>query len=373
VNRLCRTALVVGLVVAAAVSNTWGQASALSSAPNSATRAKDVLVALDALDAWLGSGPNSDRWRAYLRTAEVRRAAQFGADADAAIVNQAMQRFTSNANGLDLPRFVAVRDALAAWQRELTQQGKADLAQLAAAQASRHVLVSQEDFLVARRDLRDRATALLQFLNGQSPRADGWKRYLKWNQLEPHLADDFQVTRRSLTEISEVLGRLRANQPGLELPAFTDLAKSIARYRGIATWLIASRSRDPKAIYQQLLTRLSTELERHRDRPTTETSWEVGRVLGIIEGIGQSADFISAVRQRFVKPNIQATVSAGVIRRLPDRRRDELRPVRDCILGTTIIGQALTSTEVEYALGDSNNSIALAIHLAGGADSNNNG
>jgi hypothetical protein len=196
---------------------------------------------------------------------------------------------------------------------------------------------------------------------------------LKWNQLEPHFADDFQVTRRSLTELSEVLGRLRANQPGLELPAFTGLAKSIAKYRGIATWTLAARSRDPRAVYQQLLQRLSTELQRHRERPTTETTWQVGRVLGLVEGISQSADFVSAVRRRFVKPNIQATVSAGVIRRLPDRRRDELRPVRDCILGTTIIGNAMTSTEVEYSLGNSDNSIALAIHLTGTADSNNNG
>jgi hypothetical protein len=118
---------------------------------------------------------------------------------------------------------------------------------------------------------------------------------------------------------------------------------------------------------------LSAALDRHGDRPTTETTWEVGRVLGIIEGIGQSADFVSAVRRRYVKPNIQAVVAGSVIRRLPDRRRDELRPVRDCILGTTIIGQASTSTEVEYSLGDSADTIALAIHLTGAADSNNNG
>jgi hypothetical protein len=126
-------------------------------------------------------------------------------------------------------------------------------------------------------------------------------------------------------------------------------------------------------VFEQLMQNMSTELARHIERPTTETTWQVGRMLGIIDGLGQTSDLAVAVRQRFVRPNIQATVSTNVIKRLPERRANEVRPVHDCILGTRIIGSALTSTEVEYALTSSADSVALAINLRGAANSTNNG
>jgi hypothetical protein len=365
--------LLVGIVFLASAIVGRAQPPASSSEPESTRPELKVVHALDRLDAWLGDNPNGDRWRRFLHTEELRRELQKGADADPAVVAAAVSRFSAPAPGLNLPRFLAVRNSLREWQSDLQKRRPTDLPELALAARTDHAAITDAQLATVRGDLRARAAALLQMLGGNTKLAQNWQKYLKWDQLQPHLSDDFQVTRRSLTELDEVLRRLRANQPGLELPAFVDLAKSIGRYRPLASWALGARSRDSQAAYDRLLSSISTELERHMERPTTETAWQVGRILGVLDGLGQSPQFVSAVRQRLVKPNVEATISSSFVERMPERRANEVRPVRDCILGTTIIGTACTSTEVEYGLNSSPNSIALAIHLTGGADSNNNG
>jgi hypothetical protein len=360
--------MVVGLTTAS-----FGQTPA--AAPQSATgdSVSRVVTALDRLDAWLGNNPNGDRWRRHLRTSELRRELQKGVDADAKVVTAAAERFTANTPGLHMGPFVAVRNALRTWLLELGRQPAIDLPNLALSAGTRHTPITDDQLAAARREMRTRAESLLRRLGRDSRLARNWQRYLKWEQLQPHLAENFQANRRSLTQLDEVLRRLRANQAGLELPMFTDLANAIVKYRALASWTLSNRTRDPRAAYNQVLRSMSVELQRHLERPTTETTWQVGRVLGVLDGLGQATDVVAAVRRRFVKPNIEATISANIIKRMPDRRLNEARPVRDCILGTTIIGTAFTTGEVEYALGSSSNSISLAIHLTGAADSNNNG
>src|SRR5687768_13317016 len=139
VNRLCRTALGVGALLVGfmgAADSSHAQVSATPTPPTARSAAERVVDELDALDAWLGSGANAQRWRDYLGAQEIRGAAQLGIDADAAAVTAALQRFSSGANGLELPRFAAVRDALRAWQAALAQRGSVDLSQRALAEAS---------------------------------------------------------------------------------------------------------------------------------------------------------------------------------------------------------------------------------------------
>jgi hypothetical protein len=159
----------------------------------------------------------------------------------------------------------------------------------------------------------------------------------------------------------------------LELPAFVNLAEAIAKYRSLASWTHAVRSRDPLADYARIIDNIAAAVERHQQRPTSETAWKVGRVLGVIDSLGQSPELVTAIRDRYAQSNIQAIVSASFLEHTPTRDINELRPVRDCILGTTIIGSACTQAQVKYALEPSENSIALAIYLNGQAQSRNNG
>ena len=90
-----------------------------------------VVAALDSLDAWLGDGANGDRWRAHLRTAELRAELAKGADADPAIVARSLQEFHGEAQGLDLAPFVEARTAIEEWLETFRGQFIDDLARLA--------------------------------------------------------------------------------------------------------------------------------------------------------------------------------------------------------------------------------------------------
>lgn len=373
VDRCLRRLLFIGFVVGGLSRLGFAQTLANPSQVPAGDAARRVTAELDRLDAWLGDGPNGERWRQFLRTGELRKELSGGANASSSTVAAAVQRFSAQTPGLNLPRFIAVRDALRQWSTELNQQNAAGLAKLALTAGDDHVPFTDAQMAEVRGELRARATDLVKAFGARSQLAKNWQSYLKWEQLEPHLSDGFEVTRRSLRELDEVLQRMHANEPGLELPVFVNLAKAIARYRALASWTSAARSRDSREAYEGLVSNLSAELERHHERPTSETAWQIGRVLGVIDGLGQSPEFVEAVRRRLVRPNIEAVVSANFIKRAPQQRPDVVRPVRDCILGTTIIGTANTSTEVEYKFGSSQDSVALAIHLTGAADSSNNG
>ena len=55
------------------------------------------------------------------------------------------------------------------------------------------------------------------------------------------------------------------------------------------------------------------------------------------------------------------------------RRLDQVRSVRDCILGTSIFGTARTVGDVRYALLPADDSVRLAVYLTGEAHSSNRG
>jgi hypothetical protein len=335
--------------------------------------AAHVATALERLDSYLGNNPNADRWRQYLQTADLRLQLAKGVDADPSAVSQILRHYTGAASGLKLPQFMAVQKALRAWVAELRSRYADDLNKLAASYRSDFAPITPEQFAAIRGEMRSRAEALMRFLGTDTPLARGWKKFLKWDQLTPHLAGDFQVTNRSLGELDEVLQRLHSNTPGLELPPFVNLAKAATHYRSLVTWAVPRFREDPRSDYERLLTAIGQELMRQIERPTTETAWKIGRILGVVEVLGSAPDFVQTIRRRFAQPNIQGFVSANVIKRMPNRPVNQVRPVNDCILGTTILGTACTLGNVQYELVPSGNSVKLAVHLTGHAHSETNG
>ena len=266
--------------------------------------ARRSTAALDELDAWLGDGDNGDRWRAYLHADELRAELAKGAEADPAVVARSLQRFRGDADGLELAPFAAGRRG----DRRLARGAAAasttdDLAKLAWASRGDHTPISEAQFAAVRADLRNKAQAL-----GRAR----WRRPAAGRRLEgvpavgpARAAPGRRLrsrTRKSLAELDEVLRRFRTNQPGLELPVFTDVAKAIARYRALASWAAHGQG-----------ARLAARL-RALPRPTFSGCWSgtsSGRrskrrgrspaVLGVIDGLGQSPA-VRARRARAIRP-----------------------------------------------------------------------
>jgi hypothetical protein len=323
------------------------------------------------LDAWLGQGANGDRWRAYLQAEALRGELAKGDSADQAIVLRTLHQLRGDAKGLDLAPFRAAANALARWLAELRRPLTANLAEYARSVGVDHVPVTKVQFARVQQELRDAAQALSRALSADPAQAAAWKSYLLWRELEPHLAADYQPTTASIATLGDVLARFRANEAGLELPVFQRVAVAIQAYRALGPW--ATTTRDSRQVYQQYLDNLARVLERHGERATVETTRLIARGLGVVNALGQSPDFVAAMRSAYAHPNIFGAVSANFVMRAPNRPIDRVTPVRDCILGTSIFGSAHAIGNVQYNVIPSDDTVELAIFLTGEAHSRTTG
>lgn len=360
------------MLLLALLVSTSSRALAAPAAKASATAR--LSQALAELETWIGDGDNGQRWRRHLHIADLHAAIAQGDQADPAELASVLHRFTAKTPGLEQGRFVAVRKALAAWLEDLKRQYASDPQRLAWASRGDYQPITPEQFAAIQRDLRTKAAALEQALGHDTPLARGWKKFLQWDLLAPHLAKGFQPDRKSIADLDQVLARFHANEPGLELPVFTNLAQAIAPYRVLAGWATAATVRDSRQDYERLVASVGDQLTRHLKTPTTETAWKAGRLLGIVDSLAQSPELVAAVRNQFARANVTATVSPDFVMEMPEQRNfDQVRPVRDCILGTSIFGSARTLGNMRYEIVPSDADARLRLRLDGQAFSNTRG
>jgi hypothetical protein len=245
-----------------------------------------------------------------------------------------------------------------------------DLAKLdvmARASQGEYKPIEEQDLQNLRGALRASAQDLQNALAARGVRfADDWNSYLQWSRLKPHLSTGGQIDHQELAGVGLVLGRLRANKPGLEGPVFTEMADALEHYRQVALWVAAARDEDPRSRYASLLASLANQLERHQEAATTETAWKIGRILFLITQLEQAPQLIRAIHDQWIQTNVMVEVSETFINRLAQSRpTNDSRPVRDCILGTSIRGRANTKGSLLVRLVPSAESIQLDVSLAG--------
>jgi hypothetical protein len=229
--------------------------------------------------------------------------------------------------------------------------------------------ITDERFTPYRQELVGSARALEQAIGGDSPFAQEWKRYLRWELLEPQLGDDARIDRASLDNLAIVLRRFRSNHPGLELPVFTRVAAAIDRYRDLAFWNALAARRDTAPIYGSFAKDLDEQLRRHAEEPTTETTRAIGSAIGTIDFLGQAPDAVGVIRASYSEPNIVADVTTTALNELTGPVC-QIRPVRDCILGASIRGTAITNGLVTFQPQNSPEMIKLDMYLNGVINSN---
>ena len=327
-------------------------------------------AALNDLDQWIGDKANGDKWRKFLLSAELRKEIQCGREADPAKVSRALQQYRSGAKGLNKRRFVAVRGELQTWLDRLKNQHAADLPQLVWAVRVDHVPLSDERFKLIRDDLRISANELERTLGVGTQFALNWKAYLKWELLQSHLEGDANITGQSLKELDQVLKRFRMNQPGLENPAFIRVAVAIERYRELALWNALAKRRDTRPRYATYLKELQKQLTRQLEKPTVETSRQVGKVLGIMHHLGHSPQLVQTIRTQFNHPNVLADISESAINRLVGRPVSETRPVRDLILGARVYGSAHTRGQLSLHTLPAVDHVDVELRVAGQIQTN---
>ena len=197
--------------------------------------------------------------------------------------------------------------------------------------------------------------------------AKRWKEYLGWDAMRAELA---KSDGPDLRQLGSVTNRLIQNYGSLELPVFTNLRDSLVDYINA----IAMAGDEQLAQnYASQLDRLVELLPTFDQAPTTELGQQIGQAIGWLENAGQASELVAAVRRRYWQPNLYAEVSERLVSDGVTTEVDDDTEVRDCILGTSIVGRARMRGTTTGRLVEDPHSANIQLVLSGTATSSNVG
>ncbi len=314
-----------------------------------------VRSALASLDAWLGTGATADGWSSFLRLPTLREELAKGDQADVAALQTVEKQLRSDTPGLELPRFVALREALENWTDELTIRQAPSLGQAALASEANFRPITAADVAASKAELVSASEKLDAYLTGSNGAA--WKKYLQWPDLEAQL----QTATPDLEVLAAIYRRLTADQVGLELPVFANTADAIERYVND----LASRNESLRDQFAEQLQGLSTALDDYAKEPNEDLAIAIGSRLGWLESRRQVPTLIRVIRAQLSRPNLQVVASERLVGAGIEQPVDEVTPVRDYILGTSIRGNGHLVGKVTLELVPSDEGAMLDTMLNG--------
>lgn len=328
-----------------------------------------VQTALDDLHRWIGPGEKGERWQKYLKSDVLTAELAKGQAADPQVIETVLNQYRGTAAGLEMRRFVAVREALLAWQAELARPQPQELAQAARDAAANFQPIDPQAVGQAKAELVSAVSDLEQFLNRSgTANATRWKTFLNWNDL-------VAIVSSAEGPPPEVIGALRdqytANERGLELPAFTRVRIALDRY---ASTSAAAADEKLQEQYAQQLEALAAQLEAYAQDPTAgDAALAIGRGLDWLERNRQASELVSAVRSAYGQSNFYGYASQRLAAAGIEDDVNEIRPVRDNILGTSLHGTAHMVGRTRLVLNENPRAASFNVLLGGTARSNNVG
>jgi hypothetical protein len=333
--------------------------------PPAATK---VQAALDEMHRWLGPGATGQGWRRFLKSdllaAELARPE--GANPQA--VAEVLAQYESGKPGLEMSRFKAVREALAAWNSELTRVSPQELAQAARDAASKFQPVTPDQVAQAKTELAGAVTDLERFLvRSGAKNSDSWKAFLHWNDLTNVL----QATEPPPEALVALIDQFRANQNGIELPQFTRVRVALENLG--ATAGAAGDLKLPEQ-YGPTLEDLAKQLETYaQDSAAGDAGLAIGRATGWLARNRQATELVTSVHRAYWQPNLYGYASRRYVAAGIEDTIDEVQAVRDNILGTSIQGTARMRGRTTLELEESPHAARFRVLLSGQAVSNNVG
>lgn len=299
-----------------------------------------VRAALVELESWLGSGPNAQAWAKYLQLEALAAELEKGDKADRATVLAVEEKLNSGAKGLELERFVKLRDAVARWADELEFIQAPSLSAAALGAEGQFRPITDADVSASKAALEAAAAKLDRYLSGDNGAA--WKKYLGWKELQ----DQLKAETPDIAALAAVYRKFTADEVGLEMPVFANVADALARYVND----LDGHSGDLRQRFADHLKGLAAALDKYGEDPSNENAVAVGDALGWLEDMRQVPALVRVVRDRYSRPNLHVAASAWLVGAGIFQQLDEVGPVRDYILGTEIYGNGRTVGDVTAEL-----------------------
>ncbi|MCD0460488.1 hypothetical protein [Roseiconus lacunae] len=199
--------------------------------------------------------------------------------------------------------------------------------------------------------------------------AAAWMTYLA---IEPVVRSiDSEANDRTISEnLDKVARRATGVFPGLEIRPIDRLRSAAHQYSD------ALRYRRKDVIGNALgkqLERFSDQWADIKQSPTPDDIATLRLMLDLLERTDQHVALVDQSRQLFSSPNVVLHVDESVVQQAINRSVDQTTPVRDCILGTSIYGNATMNGSVLAELEPSVGSIRVRLALTGTVSTNNIG
>jgi hypothetical protein len=344
----CLAAALAALL--ACTSSAWAQDDSLSG----------VRQALKNVERWLGTGATAKGWEAYLKLPALREQLAKGPDADPAVVKPVADQLASGANGLELAQFAALREAVSLWLAELELARTENLPDAVASAEDKFRPVTKDDVTASKATLDAAAARLDRYLSGSNGAA--WKKYLEWDLLQEQL----KAAEPSAEALVPVYRKLTSDEVGLEMPVFANVADALEQY---INDLSAQRDDKLREQYAAQLKELAEALKKLAAEPTDDNRGAVGSLLGWLESRRQLPALVQAIRNRLSRPNLYVVASERLVGAGIEQELNEITPVRDYILGTSIRGDGRTVGKVTLQLVPSDDKLAFDTMLAGTVNS----
>jgi hypothetical protein len=163
-----------------------------------------------------------------------------------------------------------------------------------------------------------------------------------------------------------VRNRLIGNIAGLELAALRQLRRSSEQL--LTSLRFEDRDAAMRLVDQQLQS-LSRRLE-SADLASPEDAAALSTIVGLLYQSNQAPELVSSVRSAYSRPNLIISIGGHVIEQAITRPVGQARPIRDCILGTTVIGKGALTGEVVGRLAPCHGRVQVDLILTGQFNSN---
>lgn len=164
--------------------------------------------------------------------------------------------------------------------------------------------------------------------------------------------------------------RLISTAPGLEFHEFQSLRRSVDGL--IAAIIFRDPTKAMDLVSRQLKT-LADRINALDEFPSSVDVAAISTILSVLESSGQAEGTIAAFRETFSRPNLAVLVRESFVQEVVRRDVDESNPVRECILGTRIVGNARMNGVVTTDLVPGVGAARVLVSLSGRVVSNNTG
>ena len=160
---------------------------------------------------------------------------------------------------------------------------------------------------------------------------------MMWDRLFKERAKESDESATSTArEAIDLRFRLVGIVPGLEMAVLRDLRDSVEGF--IEAIRFHDREKSKEALSKQL-TSLAQHVGQLDDNPSAGDVAAISTLLSVLDTSGQADQMVTSLRDTFSRPNLVISVGEPLVQTVVNQDIQQIRPVRDCILGTRIFGE----------------------------------